>query len=548
MPVEETEDFIHIRVLDPARFETCRITDFNGGLPQGVRVKYCKRKNSDEWAIQAYIFTKSDGWALDKAQNWVDEHKGKRQARFAYKVKAEPLILEGGRYAKVQVIDTATSGPTDPHGVRWRVTKDALTKALKSLLQVPLLGPPELGHESKRPVGKPVQVKANDAAEAIYEITDPDAWEKIQAHEWRDVSPQVLAKAEEDNDHNVAVTDFVFEHVAFVPVGAFPQSQVEETFEGPLENFGFAYSLSAALLHGHSISDRMARDDDAMGTRLKTPIHPQVPEKQRGDRGDVMSHQKAAEFNPAAEWPDACFAYVPPSAKGEEGRKSDRGLPYRWPDGRIDADHLRNALARWNQTDFHSQEAKMDVLRELCRAAKEVDIESGLCEEELGAKKGESNMDEKEKRIAELESEVKKLQGELAASMQKQEILERKEPLKTFQAELERLKVENKELKDWRDHVIAEEQLSKASEIADLRIRAGLSDYPDRAKDIEQLKQLSASALERMCDDLLAVVTQIEAEPMGPKAKFRARKADNIVENVRAELYGFTRNEKGEVT
>ncbi|MEM3017951.1 MAG: hypothetical protein QXO25_03625 [Candidatus Bathyarchaeia archaeon] len=471
-----------------------------------------------------------------------------REARFVYKVKAEPFTLQGGRYAKAQVIDTTTGRPSDPHGIRWGVTKQALTKALRSLLQAPLLGPPELGHEG-RPVGKPVQVKANGSAEAIYEITDPETWKKITSGEWKAVSPQVLAKAEEQENGTVQVTDFVFEHVALVPEGAFPSSQVQETFEGPLENFGFAYSLSAALFHDHSSgSGGMAQDDEAMGTRIKSPSQPQVPETKRAERGDVMSHLTAAEFSPTAEWPDSCFAYVPPSAKGPEGRKSDRGLPYRWPDGRIDVNHLRNALARWNQVDFHSQEAKMETLRELCRAAKQVGIESTLCEEKLdGACKGESYMsEEKDKRIAELEATVKELQGKLAASEQKVEILERKKPYETFQAELERLKAENKELKEWKAKIQDEEQTALAADVADLRIRAEIIDERDRSKAIEELKKYSTDALETMKSDLEVVVAQMTFEPR-PKAKFRARKIDNMVESVRAELFGYTRDEKGEL-
>ncbi|MGQ9543692.1 MAG: hypothetical protein ACUVTM_06390 [Candidatus Bathyarchaeia archaeon] len=472
-----------------------------------------------------------------------------REARFTYKVKAEPFKLRGGRYARVRVIDTTTSRPTEPHGVKWRVTDKALTRALRTLLQAPLIGPPELGHAGDKVYGLPIQVKGNGSAEVIYEIVDPEAWRKIRSGEWRSVSPQVLARSEERNDGVAEVTDCIFEHVALVPEGAFSRSKVESIYEGPIEEFGFAYSLSATLKdHSHPFTgDRTARDDVAMGTRCKTPNQPQVPEKEGGERGEFMSVLEAAEFNPTADWPDSCFAYVPPSARGPEGNKSERKLPYRWPDGRIDLDHLRNALARWSQTEFHSQEARMETLRELCQAAKEANVESSLCEEKLGGK-GEVKMsEEKDRRIAELEAEVKRLQGELSANRQKLEILERKEPHKTFQAELERLKAENKELKEWKSKVIAEELAERAGEVEDLRIRAGLADERDRSKDIEQLKLLSAEALDKMRDDLLAVVTMIESEPAGPKARFRVPRTDSLTEQVRATLYGYTRNEGGEV-
>jgi hypothetical protein len=51
-----------------------------------------------------------------------------------------------------------------------------------------------------------------------------------------------------------------------------------------------------------------------------------------------------------ASFPDSCFAYVPDSAKGPDGRKSDRKLPYKNKDGFISLSHVRNALARLDQT------------------------------------------------------------------------------------------------------------------------------------------------------------------------------------------------------
>jgi hypothetical protein len=491
----------------------------------------------------------SRGYDMETARRIFGEiERRMRRTRFSYSIGFEPFTMSGGRYVRVKVIDTTTSRPTEPYGVRWRITDEALTRALRTLLEAPLIGPPSLGHRGDRVCGRPIQVKGDGSAEVIYEIVDPEAWSRIKSGEWRAVSPQVLAEGERGDDGAVQVTDCIFEHVALVPEGAFPDAQIMSVYEGPLENFGFAYSLSAALCHGHFLeSGRTARDDDAMGTRFKTPNQPQVPEKERGERGEIMS-LRGAEFNPTADWPDSCFAYVPPSAQGSEGNKSERKLPYRWPDGRIDLDHLRNALARWSQTEFHSQEAKMDALRELCRAAREAGVESDLCEERLSSGMGDSSMvEEKDRRIAELEAEVKRLQSELAASRQRMEILERKEPHKTFQAELERLKAENKELKEWKSKVIAEELAERASEVEDLRIRAGLSDERDRSKNIEQLKLLNAEALERMRDDLLAVVTMIESEPAGPKARFRVPRSDSIVEQVRATLYGYTRDEKGEV-
>jgi hypothetical protein len=64
----------------------------------------------------------------------------------------------------------------------------------------------------------------------------------------------------------------------------------------------------------------------------------------------ILSEHLEKDFNPSADWPDKCFMWVPDSAKGADGKKSDRKLPYMWPDGEISIPNVRNALSRLNQT------------------------------------------------------------------------------------------------------------------------------------------------------------------------------------------------------
>jgi len=52
-----------------------------------------------------------------------------------------------------------------------------------------------------------------------------------------------------------------------------------------------------------------------------------------------------------ASFPDSSFAWVPDDAKGPDGIKSNRKLPYKDQNGKVDLDHVRNALARLDQTD-----------------------------------------------------------------------------------------------------------------------------------------------------------------------------------------------------
>lgn len=111
MDIEETEKFIHIPIIEnTGQFETCRTTDFEGKLPEGVRAVYCKYKDEDEWAIQKYIFTKEDGWTMEKAKEWVKEHKGDnimKDAILDYFSKYHSIKEKVGKLVKLQ--DTVSS-------------------------------------------------------------------------------------------------------------------------------------------------------------------------------------------------------------------------------------------------------------------------------------------------------------------------------------------------------------------------------------------------------------------------------------------------------
>ena len=59
--------------------------------------------------------------------------------------------------------------------------------------------------------------------------------------------------------------------------------------------------------------------------------------------------------------PDSAFAYI--------DRDGERHLPIN------DADHVRNAIARFDQTDFQSRTAKEEARKRILAAAKRHDIE-----------------------------------------------------------------------------------------------------------------------------------------------------------------------------
>ena len=141
IPIEETSEFLHVRLMDPDQFETCRITDLQGRLPRGVRAKYCKYKGRDQWATQAYIFTKADGWTREKAVDWAEKHKA-ALIPFSYFASFKLEERDGKHYAQIYVIDSSVNRN------KWQVTPKARAKALVTLLDAPLLGPPELAHKA----------------------------------------------------------------------------------------------------------------------------------------------------------------------------------------------------------------------------------------------------------------------------------------------------------------------------------------------------------------------------------------------------------------
>ena len=118
-----------------------------------------------------------------------------------------------------------------------------------------------------------------------------------------------------------------------------------------------------------------------------------------------------------AEWdaeyinnlPDDAFAYIEPGGeKDEQGKtvpRSLRHLPYKNAQGNLDADHVRNALARLDQTEL-SAEAKAQALKKLCAAAGELQIESAVCELRGKAEALQEQLTETQKTLEDLRKQL----------------------------------------------------------------------------------------------------------------------------------------------
>jgi len=467
-----------------------------------------------------------------KHPNWTEEHLREVAGGVCYKIEQQinqgvkaiytygaklhsPEEHNGERYAKIRVIDTNVSGPTPPIGERWKVSYFGLREALDSLMKAPLIGPPEEGHQSKRVVGRPIQFMMPDGyVDVLYKITDDEAWRAIINGQY-DVSPQVTADDSTPSFDSQGpfqlLNKFQFEHVAQVDEGAFKSAEVQDICEGGKECI---YRLSAELFHGHrDMTNDVVSPSEGTQTTDKTTTF------------GIGETKMSETYSGANAWdtvdaPDKFFAYVP------AGPKSERKLPLASVEKKdYDVAIVRNALARFKQTHLPDN-VKASVLSKICRVASQLGIDSDLCKE----RQGELTMSEEEKttakpepcadRVKILEDQLKTVIAENEKKTQRIEQLERAEPYRTLQAQLDEVRAENKELKEWRASTIDTQQLEKAKDVADYRIQAGFCDERDRITEIERLKKFDESALKLARDDAITALTEMSS---GPKARFKAR-------------------------
>jgi len=562
LPIEETADFIHIRILDPAQFETCRITDLQGKLPKGIRAKYCRYKGRNQWATQAYIFTKAEGWTRDKAVDWAEKHRASL-IPFSYFAAFKLEERDGKRYAKIYVIDSSVNLN------KWQVTSKARAKALETLLNAPLLGPPELAHKATKKVGDFVDFLSNGYTAGLAEIIDDEAWEKMKAGEWTAVSPQIIAYSTMDQNGVEVIDDFVFDHVVFVEKAAYPRAQVKELCEGTEESCGFSRMLTAALdFHSH-----VGHDDVASSLQKGT----QDAEKNTftdNKESDLMDNKEGLQTGFFA-------ASVIPYA---EARKATEDESWNFNASEYDVDQLKRACAWFDSENpdvkgsyklphhrpdgtvvWHGVSAAMAVLmggrggvdlpaedkRGVYNHLSKHYADFGKEPPEFGAslkggcpKLSEEKLKELEGKLAESDKAIKTLTAEKQDLEKKlaEFSKDKDKPFEKLDAQVKDLDKENKELKGKLAKIEEEKHMVLVGEVLDFREKASL--VKDRGQEVESLKKLSAEVLNGMKVDLTAIVERMETS-FGPKAKYTAEHATKTVENIREQLYGFRRDAAG---
>jgi len=555
MPWDVTEQYIRSGHRDPSDFMPDSLRTVTLSESEGIKAIMGKRPGSSHMEIQSYLFDKGKGWTLSKAKEWFFQHKAatvsideKENKTELFRYLAEvhsPWEYQGRFFAKIRLIDTSTSHPLlQPYGVRVRASYEGLKKAIQRLLtshHLPLVGPPEddaarwlkeqpgHGHASTKQMGEPLQFDMPDGfADVVYEITDPAAKEGIRNGTWRCVSAEWRPRpggfyVGSEGEH--VLTDFDFERVAFVDEGAFPAATVQNFWEA-----GMLYQLRAELLQSHTLSPEGQGDlTNGAGSTL---VGPQPADEIKEKHGGIsltnenpLNSQlyKAADAWNTADAPDKFFAYVPESAKGPDGNKSERKIPLASVQKKdLDEDIVRNAVARLPQADIPAS-ALSEVRDKIRSAAHSLGLE--LPSLEQGGKGGTTimtNENEATKRIEELTNQNKELTDRLATTEHQVIVLKASAatPTLAYQAAVDRLEKKVTELEAYKAAKEAETILDSVNTLVEMHIEAGICDEGDRVKETEKYKAHSASALDAMIEDMGVILARLAAS--GNKAQFKA--------------------------
>jgi hypothetical protein len=340
--------------------------------------------------VQSYLFDKSKGWTLDKAKAWFAEHQPVREHAFA--------VLP------FQVLEKIVDKPLRIRGV-------AMTSGMSRNFNI--YTPEELEAFAGKLVGAPVYVE---------HVAVPNAVGKVTKADW---DGHALWYEAEIYDSDIAdkIRKGLVQHVS---VGA--DYEIIDFVDGKVPHGLHNAELSLVAVPGIPETNIQVLEslNKTAGHSASTSTCGGAP------KGDVLENQKAVENRVSeAEWsteyindlPDDAFAYIEPGGeKDEQGKtvpRSLRHLPYKNAQGELDAEHVRNALARLDQTDIPA-EAKAEARRRLCAAAKELGIQSAVCGlvEELELVCGklaekEQLLAEAERRLAAAEKAVEELRMQL---------------------------------------------------------------------------------------------------------------------------------------
>lgn len=406
MPWEETENYIRSGHKEAS--DTCRTITLSD--EQGLKAIYCKY--GDQWAISSYLFAKDKGWTMDKAKQWFEQHRESIQV-------LKPLTFEGKLLeatqlpnGKYKIRGVAIHPLTTYHPMEQFSKRVYYAERLKQAAHTLTGKPISEDHRFPLPNCFVSLAKWDDGQGGVYfegEVTAEVA-EKLKGGYYNgsvsvSVNPWRRGGGLEFVD-GVAPYGFEFEELSLLhslPPGD-PQTWVELMEALSHEQKGgmnlekeelekiVREAIEAQMKPVLEALEQLKNKEPEVPAELAEALKP-YPEETRQKyislfkQGNLPSDwRKMLEAEWTTEYindlPDECFAYIEPGGeKDEQGKtkpRSLRHLPYRDAQGRPDADHVRNALARLPLTDIPA-EAKEEAKRKLCAAAKELEIESEVC-------------------------------------------------------------------------------------------------------------------------------------------------------------------------
>jgi len=492
--------------------------------------------NRTSCSKQAWAAVKNAGYHQDSSGHWLAPSR--QGMAIQYQARFEPFMKDERHFIKVFNLEDEVNRNN------WGVTPEARERSLRSFMNQKLLGPPGLSNEyvtdpnPKHPhfgtwsvIGKPVDVINNGGTYGIYEVTAPKAWLKIQSKELDAVSPSIhINQAEFQEDGSEIITDFDWDHTLFTPVGAIPKAGVVGTCTASDPSLcGFRAAVQAAF-HGHTQTqgDRAELLTDVAG--YSTSGNP-TENKSEDTPGGVFvkisnPFAQAADAWNTADAPDKFFAIVPDSAKGPDGKKSDRKLPLASVQKKdFDKNIIANALARLPQTDLPSGFTQASVTSTICRAAHSIGYDPPSCQQGQGEAQGERNMPDSE------ESGCKEAQAKLV-----NDIAQANAKLKELEGTVQAM----------RDDTLN----AKAGTVVDTLIQAGLVSQDKRAEEVTRHKAFGLPALSDMEARYGLLAKKAQAKPREPHA-IRAdfgdmlkdpAQAASVQEQVRQAQFNRTRS------
>ncbi len=459
MPWEETGDYIRSGHRDAGSCEKESFRTITIDEGQGIKAVICKPVGADSTVTQSFLFAKEKSWTLEKAKEWFSKHeKASAGAPIRYCVRAQAVQQGDKKYALIEIIDENTSNPCEqPANTRVRINPAGKERALAHLLEKPLLGPPELGHQATEVVGKAVNIISNHATRVVYEVPDY-VYDKIQSREWGPVSPKMTPTAAHYEGDVYVLDEWEWDDIPFVPRGAFPNAGVKSTCVGDPRLCGFTSQNPCGF------------------------------------------HRAVAAALSSQSW-----------LKAQRPRTTTDVGAYSPPRGKAGKDPEEKSEEKTKEVSCLDKCEHEKVIAELTDKNTKLEAE---------VKDAKAKLTEAIEKNTKVEAELKELKAKPpAAPPATAPPVAASDAMVAVQAELKAVKAECEGLKAWKVAAEDAEHMRRVQEVVDLQVSTGSIEAKNVQAAVEGLKKLPNDALDLMKSTLTTVKGKFDSLPSGPKAR-----------------------------